>query len=275
MRRASASASSRSRRARRAAATTARRCRGSSAPTARWSLLRASSSAGCASSEPHRLRAPWRGRRAGTRARAARWPAAGRSSRRRSSGTVAASRSATAMCVRALVEQAVVQARRGEGERQLRIALGRVGRERGQQRAERRLAAVEDEVDVVVGEQRARRAASRARPARGGSPRPRSRAPRTTAPPRGAASRRAPGRSAAARAAAGRRTGGGSETTIRPTSSEVTNAFASSRPCRIASEPEPPVRASASGPLTRSRTDVRSSSSRTSGGWRSSTSASR
>ena len=36
-----------------------------------------------------------------------------------------------------------------------------------------------------------------------------------------------------------------------------------------------PVRKSASGPLTRSRIDVWSSRSRTSGGWRSSTSASR
>ena len=56
-------------------------------------------------------------------------------------------------------------------------------------------------------------------------------------------------------------------------SSEVTNAFASSSSSRIRSESEWPVIASARRPVTRSRIDVRSSSSRTSGGWRSSTSA--
>ena len=44
-------------------------------------------------------------------------------------------------------------------------------------------------------------------------------------------------------------------------------------PAWIASDPGARVRWSASGPLTRSSTDVRNSSSRTSGGWRSSTSA--
>jgi hypothetical protein len=54
---------------------------------------------------------------------------------------------------RGVVEQTVVEAGDGDGQRQLRVALGRVGREGVEQRADRRRAAAEHQVDVVVGQQ--------------------------------------------------------------------------------------------------------------------------
>ena len=136
-------------------------------------------------------------------------------------------------------------------------------------------AAVEDEADVVVGEQArgVRPVARRLRVADRLDHVAVLLVPLGGRPVQRRDDRR--GDAAAARAAAGRRTGGGSGTTSGRRRATTTNAFASSSCCRIRSEPEPPVRKSASGPLTRSRIDVRSSRSRTSAGWRSSTSASR
>ena len=54
---------------------------------------------------------------------------------------------------RTLVETAVIESSRGESQGQLGIRLGGVGWESGQQRAQSRVAAVEDQIDIVVGEQ--------------------------------------------------------------------------------------------------------------------------
>ena len=70
--------------------------------------------------------------------------------------------------------------------------------------------------------------------------------------------------SAAARAAAGRRTGGGSETTSARRRARSRTRWRPRAPAGSAPSPSRPVRWSASGPLTRSSTEVRSSSSRTS-----------
>ena len=53
----------------------------------------------------------------------------------------------------AVIERTLEQPPLGEDERKLRIDVGRAVREGGEQRAERRGAAVEDEADVAVGEQ--------------------------------------------------------------------------------------------------------------------------
>ena len=195
-----------------AAATTARRCRGSSGPRrdGRCCARARRPSARRTTASPDARR---RGRRADTRARASRWPAVGRTaaSARRVPSRPAAP--PTAMCVPLSSSRPSYRRAGGERERQLGILLGRARREGGQQRAQRRLAAVEDEVDVVVGQQ-----AGGVRPVARGLrvPDRLDHVPVLLEPHRrGAVQRvdRSPGRSGGARAAAGRSAGGGSETT--------------------------------------------------------------
>ena len=241
MRRASASASSRSRRASSSCSDHSSAMPRFIRAEARWSLLRAELVFRPRVERPHRCS------RGGEVAALARQPEprAGEPKVEEPPPRLryrrGPSRSATAMCVAALLERG---RRRGEpvanASASSASSSGARGREGGQQRAQRRLAAVEDEVDVVVGQQAGGVRPVAAPTARAGSPRPRVRAPRTTSPRRGAASRRSPGRSGGAPAAAGRRAGGGSGTSDRPASSDATNAFASSRSCRIASEPVRP-----------------------------------
>ena len=76
-------------------------------------------------------------------------------------------------------------------------------------------------------------------------------------------------------AAAGRRAGGGSGTRIAPDVERGDEGVRVLEALQDRLRARRPVRASASGPLTRSSTEVRRSRSRTSAGWRSSTSASR
>ena len=138
-------------------------------------------------------------------------PAAGRTSRRRSAGTRAGQPLGDGQAGGALVEQPSKAAPWRRPARAPR-RLGGAGRKRGEQRAQRRHAAVEDQADVSSASRRA---------ACGQSPRGLGVADRLDrvaallVPPRrrrGAASRRASGQSGAARAGADRRRGGGSGT---------------------------------------------------------------
>ena len=141
--------------------------------------------------------------------------------------------------VRALLEQAVVEPGLREGERQLRVGVGGVLRERLEQRSERRQAAVEDQADVAVGDhaRRGRPVARRLRMA--------DRLhhvavlARTTRRLRGAAAPWSTERAVAARAGAGRRTDGGSGTTSGPRRPRTRTR---SRPRAPAGSPRSPSR---------------------------------
>ena len=108
-----------------------------------------------------------------------------------------------------------------------------------------------------------RPAPSPAPPGRDGPPPPGTRAPQTIPRPARAARPPHPARCGAAAAAAGRRTGGGSGTRIAPRPATPRTRSPSPDRATPARRPEPPVSRSASSPLTRSSTLVRSSSRRT------------
>ena len=207
--------------------------------------------------------------------------ATGARRRARPRSDAAARRAPPAACRSARARYAAARrATRGSADRPRRRSASsgsgaRLGRERGEQRADGRVLAVEPEAEAVVDEQ-----PGGARPVLGGlgvpdrlDDVPVRRVPRRPRP--GAAPRRRPARSAAAPAAAGPRRGGGSGTTTARRRARRRTRSLPPASCRMRSEPEAPTRTSASAPLTRSRIDVRRSSRRTSSGWRSSTSASR
>ena len=136
------------------AATTARRCRGSS-ERQRAGRCWATSLGGSSVTPPPENASPRRRRRdhrAGGRAPASPRPAAGPSAagdHRGRSRRAARRRRCRRRSRRAGRRGAAL----GERDRQLRVRLERVGREGGQQRANRRRPAVEDEPEAVVGEQ--------------------------------------------------------------------------------------------------------------------------
>ena len=173
----------------------------------------------------HRLPRAGRDRRADGRAAASTTARYTSKTRRRSSGTVAASRSRDGEVGGAVVEKAVEEPSIGERQR-------RAPRRRQRASAGKAASSARSVARPAIDQRRRSCRPAGARPC-GQSPAACAwRIASTTSPcssnqrpRRGAATGSSPARRAAARAAAGRRTGGGSETTYGATSSEVTNAF--------------------------------------------------